>query len=282
MKRIVSLVFVCFALTAVFASAGVAATLYATDDVANTINTVNESTAATAALGPSGQDLSFTGLAYDTSTGTMYVSDLADPSNSSYYGLGKVDIATGAVTFIGDHKTSNNIWGLAYDSKNNILYGADEQNACLVAMNRGTGAASACIGKFAASGSLTISGLAYDPSSDTLYAINYLNLYTIDRTSGLAHLIGPTGSPGSMTSLDVDHDTGVMYGGDSSNDLWTINKSTGAATKVGATGLSNLEGLASGPAPAVTAIPALTHAGLIGLVLLLAGLGMAAMRFGRG
>ncbi len=80
----------------------------------------------------------------------------------------------------------------------------------------------------------------------TLYAIgqfdaskpNFNSLYTIDRVSGQATLIGPTGVTdsrdccgGFLMALAFAPD-GKLYGVNSTSTLFTIDKSTGKATKV--------------------------------------------------
>ena len=151
-----------------------AGTLYATDDGTNNIYAIDTATGAASLVGASVEDLSFTGLAYNTSTGTMYVSDVTIPTGG--FGLGRVDLITGAVTVIGTHFTSDNIWGLAYDSLNNVLYGSDDDNGPgLAIIGMVTGAAS-LVGSFTVLAPTKIAGLAYDSSTDILYGISSTNL----------------------------------------------------------------------------------------------------------
>lgn len=221
-----------------------AGTLYATNDSNDFIYRVNVTTGMGTLVGPSGLGLNFCGMAYDTSTGTLYVSDAYDPPVN---GLGIVDTATGAVTLVGGHVNSNNIHGLAYDSLNDVLYGADTMPCGgLAVVDRGTGV-STCIGVFGATAA--IYGLAYDPGTDTLYGIDLDSLYTINRLTGAATLVGAhlMAGPSAVIGLDFDAETGVLYGAQSDR-FYTIDPVTGASTLI-ADGIGNPNpgGLASVP-----------------------------------
>jgi hypothetical protein len=95
-----------------------AGTMYTTNDASDFLFRVDVTTGNATAIGQAGVDLSFTGLAYDTSTGTLYVSDAYD---HPVRGLGIVDPATGAVAMVGSHVNSINIHGLADDFESGDL-----------------------------------------------------------------------------------------------------------------------------------------------------------------
>jgi len=229
----------------IMAAASVGAgTMYATNDSNDSFYRLDLTTGTGILIGPSGVVLSFTGLAFDTSTGTMYVSDAYDhPIN----GLGIVDLSTGVVNMVGSHVNSNNIHGLAYDSVNDVLYGSDTMPCGgLAVVDRSTGE-SACIGPYVVT--TGISGLAFDPATDTLYGIDEDSLYVIDRASGAATLIGAHGMAVfvNVIGLELDSDTGTLYGA-TQDRLYTIDSATGVATLL-ADGISNPNpsGLASVP-----------------------------------
>ncbi len=273
------------------ASAGQAAIMYASDDNADEIYIIDLATGQGTLVGSSLEDMSFTGLAYDSSTGTMYVSDVTDPlcemlaagprdanaaagaPEGSCWGLGTVDLTTGEVVFIGSHVVTDDIQGLAYDSTDDVLYGSDTDNGTLDEIDRATGEAT-IVGSFGIQES--IRALAFDRATGTLFGVDYTSLYRIDRTTGAATLVGSLGIGAPeihARGLEVDPDTGVLYLGVVDNSsFYRVDKATGAATLIG---VSNVEifGLAAVPTGAnLTAIPTLSPVGLGALVLLLGAL----------
>ena len=92
-----------------------------------------------------------------------------------------------------------------------------------------------------------IAGLAFDPSSETLYGIEGgpgpADLLTLDLASGMATVIGSTGIQAG--SLEFGPDGGLYAGGTSANggDLFRVDPSSGASSLVGATGFATLTGL---------------------------------------
>lgn len=91
-------------------------------------------------------------------------------------------------------------------------------------------------------------GMSYDANSDTLYMIggrsNTPSLYTVDRTTGAASLVGSHGIV-DLFGLTFDSLNGDLYGSQFgfTNGLYSLNTSTGAATLIGNTGI-RLGGLA--------------------------------------
>lgn len=90
-----------------------------------------------------------------------------------------------------------------------------------------------------------LTGLAFDPTDDTLYGstsnnspLNARSLVTIDPTTGATTLVGGFGI-GSDTLADIAFDSaGVLYGYSAAGrKLYTVNKGTGAATQVSATNI---------------------------------------------
>lgn len=261
-----------------------------TDDVSR----IDPQTAGATLVGNLGENLSYGGFALDTSTGTLYVSDLGLPRGSGY-GLGTVDPATGAATIIGSHVNSSNIWGLAYDSANDVLYGADGSNSGLAVLDRATGVSN-LVGGYGAP--VEICGLAYDAASDTLYGVDSAGdtrtpavigngaaprsteglavpstLYTIDRATGTVTEVGPLGvnlDPADVScGLAIDAGDGTLYAGAYDGTLYTVDKATGAATLVGNSGIA-YDALESLGGVTSVDIPALSAGGLALLVAVLA------------
>ena len=223
---------------------------YAVADDTDSFYSVDLQTGVASLIGPCNYDLSLTGLAWDSLSHTMYVSDVR--LSDGFFGLGSVDINTGAVTEIGRHVNSSNIHALAFDSINDILYGSDTQCSGLATVDRTTGESN-CIGPWGASSDII--GLAFNSGTGTLYGVDPINLYTIDSTTGAATVVGPHGAglDGDVIGLEYDAWSRTLYGaGVADGILYTIDMGSGAATPVGSTGLGWVSGLAStgNPRPA--------------------------------
>lgn len=122
--------------------------------------------------------------------------------------------------------------GLAYDPTRDILFGIDGRGGQfeLYSINMETGAATS-IGDH---GIEELFGLAYDSSTDSLYATQLHgdeSLYEIDPDTAVATLVGPlTNSPG-IGGLAYDSSRDQLIGfHDFSGEIYEINRSTGEAT----------------------------------------------------
>jgi hypothetical protein len=222
--------------------------LFAVDDDTDSLYSVDRSTGAARMVGPCGEDLSASGLAWDSWHRKMYVSDVT--LGGGAWGLGTVNLGTGAVTVVGDHVNSTNIGGLAFDSTNNVLYAADQSNECLAEIDRATGV-STCVGG-TWGGPTGIYGLAYNNHTDTLFGINPTLLYTVDTITGVATAVGPHGMALGQffMGLEFDSESGLLFAsGTGDSNLYALNMATGASIPIGPTGLSYLSGLASTTAP---------------------------------
>lgn len=80
--------------------------------------------------------------------------------------------------------------------------------------------------------------LAYDPVGGVLYGTDYVSLYTIDQTTGLATLVGSFNGPIDMWGLAYDDAQSKLFGADGGvvMDLYEVDTTTGNATLVGPTG----------------------------------------------
>jgi uncharacterized protein YjiK len=84
--------------------------------------------------------------------------------------------------------------------------------------------------------SFNFGGMAYDPNSDTLYMIDGQtsnSLYTVNRTSGQATLIGASGV-NNLFGLAFDSTNNVLYGSqlDSPRGLFSLDTMSGSATSI--------------------------------------------------
>lgn len=124
--------------------------------------------------------------------------------------------------------------------KENVLYAGDgsgqNPNAHLFLLNPDDGSVVQDIGP-----TVALTGLAFDPLSGVLYGVTggrttsppQASLYTIDPFTGAATLVGPEVNGLPIADITFTSD-GTFFGwGEGSDDLYTINKSSGVATKVG-------------------------------------------------
>ncbi len=131
--------------------------------------------------------------------------------------------------------------GLAFDENDN-LFGVDVLNHLYrVDVSNGSGQLIDTIAV------LGLSGLAFDPITGALFgcSINPGMLYTIDTTDATTMQIGSIGHI-RMTDLFFDS-AGDLFatngGGQSINELLSINRTTGAGTVIGPTGFASVSGL---------------------------------------
>lgn len=235
------------------------------------------------------------------------VEGLAIDANGNLYGMDdasktllRIDRTTGVALPVdgregntGLSRTSNFDFGLTFDCVGN-LYASSDSRRSLYRLDVNTGAATLVGGEGALGAAIT--GLA--ARYDGVYGIGSSgdeNLYRIDVDTGRATLIGPLGGGLRFTDGGLDFDAGgVLWGvadmtGTSITPepsvVFTIDPVTGAAQRITST-LPGVESLAiskpvceapAGPTTA-PAIPTLGKQGLALLSLLLALLGLVAIR----
>lgn len=152
-----------------------------------------------------------TAVQAQSGTCTLFGSEAADESRQFF----RIDPQTGEGTLIGD--PGQGVTGLAFQPSTGVLYGATA---------------------------------VIDINSPTVSSIDPGHLITIDPVTGDGTDVGSFGliggSDGNITLADLAFDpaTGVLYGWRAGNagDLYTVNLETGAATKVGESGLTDLSG----------------------------------------
>jgi len=119
-----------------------AGSLYTIDEDTDTLQTLDLSTYTFTNVGSLGVGFNFGDLAFDSSTGTMYMVDGrgAGFSSSHVSNLYTVNIATGAATLIGSTGQTE-MFGLTYNPSNGKLYGSRSTNGTgLYEINKATGA----------------------------------------------------------------------------------------------------------------------------------------------
>jgi hypothetical protein len=80
-------------------------------------------------------------------------------------------------------------------------------------------------------------GLAFNPNTNTLYGVDETNLYTVNRTTCVATLVGPTGH--QVTGLTFNTTFTTLYSIGYDGNLYSINPATGTATSIGAMGVAS-------------------------------------------
>ncbi len=168
-------------------------TIRATD---NMVQSVDLTTLAVTNVGVlPGINYSFGDITWNPVTSTLFVVD-GRGSNSLF----RYNPATGTAVLLGTHGIPD-LFGLAYDTLNNTLYGATFSGTlALYTLDQTTGVAS-----FVGNTGVAIGGLAYDSAHDILIGINdgAGNLFQINRTTGAATLLA---SPGGTNDSGITFD----------------------------------------------------------------------------
>lgn len=213
------------------------------------------------------QQTSLVGLAFLNNT--LYASDVFDAS-SMQFTFGGLDPNTGFYAPLNVQGGSSNWQALASNPASNLLYTVDNDatpGRPLLSVTP-TGAISP-IGDTGLTedvgGLAYVNGMLYAVTSDadSLTDPYRLDLYTLDTTTGNATHIGGLGISNSRFDLVYDPVDGALClntgsdGNASDNQLYTLNVLSGAATLVGANGVTmgdGIDGLAWRPQP-ITTVP---------------------------
>jgi|SRR5437867_506750 len=181
------------------------------------------------------------GLAYDSLQNVLYgVAWGKETSQSGWMSsLFRIDPATGVAKLVGPTGHAA-LAGLAYDSKNDVLYGGggDYPNTYLVRIDRTTGTAIRVGNQIAHT-----AALEYLPTTDRLVYVDVpfdpplSTFWEVDRSTGAGTLIGPTGV-GGIYGTAYDPNTGRLYalpgsltGASGGRGLFTLDAQTGHATR---------------------------------------------------
>jgi hypothetical protein len=225
--------------------------LFAVDSARNFYD-VDMTTGAANLIGQISSNAGTTGgLAYDGSTGTLYL------TSTSLDSLFTLDITTLTATLVGEYGDSGIVMhGLEWDSSTGTLYGASGGGTTagnLYTVNTGTGFAS-FVGN---SGLTSFTNLGYNSGNGTMYATNSGadSFYTMNVATGAATLVGPLLNSTNPNGLAYNAANGILYMVDNTTDnLYSMNLTTGEANIIGGLGSGNYLGLVWIPTPASAAL----------------------------
>ncbi len=122
------------------------------------------------------------------------------------------------------------------------MYVVDSADKSLYTVSTATGAKT-LVGATGIAAGLTTTGMGWDESTGTMYIVatdgSSANLYTLNLTSGAATLVTALPSDAALTIAIAFSPDGVLFAHDINQDrIITINKTTGAVTSIGLTGLA--------------------------------------------
>jgi len=235
---------------------------------------------------------SFDGVIYDVNqatgqatnprnTGITNLVDIAYASDGTLYGLTtfnssgtdnalyKFDPTTGVPALVGATGSADIIEGdLAFQPGTGTLFGLVDEFYRLFTLNTTTGAVGNVVSITGASQG-DWSGMAF-ASDGTLYVLDTSNetLLTVNPSTGaVTSSVNLSGSLGDAAGLEFDPASGVLYTADGNipgtDNLYTLNPTTGVLALVGSTTLSNgLAGLTFAPVAIPEPTGALALAGV--------------------
>jgi len=211
---------------------------YAIDS--NNLLVIDKNTYAVSIVGPLGIANNFGGLAFDTSTGTLYA--ISGRSDASLY---EINTGTGAATYIGTYSITD-LFGLAYSPITDRLLGSQFiSGGNLYSLDRATGAPT-LIGSM---GGPRIGSLAYHTRRQQLfgYQAGVGDLWTIDENTGLATQVGNDGVWTDNAGLAYNSEDDILLIADYQGNIYEIDPDTAVKTLVGTSG-TNIAGLTFAPA----------------------------------
>ncbi|TAH35471.1 MAG: hypothetical protein EYC70_12495 [Planctomycetota bacterium] len=144
---------------------------------------------------------------------TLFGSDVA--ANE----LGEIDRATAAWTTIGPQGVGFAINGLAYDPRNDRLYGIAPNDQRLYLLDMDTGAATP-IGASGATGFANANALAYDALNSLMYSadLNTNTLFRVDPATSTGIPVGVIQGAADIEGLGYDPERNLLYGLDDRDD----------------------------------------------------------------
>jgi hypothetical protein len=216
---------------------------YTINESTDTLYKLDTSTLTLTPVGPLGVLTDFGDLAYDSSTGTMYLSNGWGQGLSVPSSLYKVDLTTGAATLIGNMGQIS-MFGLVYDPVTNKLYGSQSTTASGVfEINKSTGAAT-FIGN---PGGISLDGLTYVGSTGDIAGL-YAgpgSLHKINPANGSATLLSGGGGFVNNCGIAWGAASNKIYSVDWSGDVYSFDVAGAyARTTLGNLG-NSYDGLAS-------------------------------------
>lgn len=216
-------------------------TVRTSDDVLRVLDT---DTLTFTDIGPLGVPFDFGDLAYDATTGTMYMVQGFAGTN-----LYTVDLNTGAATFVGTHGFSQ-MFGLAHDSLNDDMFGSlSTTGTGVYDINRNTGGAT-LIGN----PGLNLDALTYDSTRDMLVGLwaGPGSLHDVDRATGAAPTLSSGGGFVNNCGMAYVPSDDLLYVIDWSGILYQFDPQASYARTTLLTGLGAHDGLALVSDPGLT------------------------------
>lgn len=222
--------------------------LVGSDAAADNLLDIDFTTGNGSVIGPLDDDV-VAGLAFDPNHHILYGSSTVTDH------LLKIDPATGATFVIGAFGVRNfTMHALAYDSINDLLYGAQEKQdgskgSELYEIDVKTAAASLVGANDVVD---FVGGMAFDPINDVMYLSDPADglLWTIDLTNGSVDLVGSFGVGGSGIAVGLAYhpDVGLVgshnhFNADIDDELFMIDSATGQASLIGRINAGNVTGL---------------------------------------
>ncbi len=202
---------------------------------------LNEMTGQATLIGPTG--FAGTNAAAADSNGTMY--SIVRPSVDLHQVI-SIDTTTGSGTVVAEAPACSDMYtvrAMAIDSGDNLYVALSQsltsEEDILARIDLSTGDCTV-IGAMGLTG---IQAMAFD-GSDNLYCLDVGNpsdLCQVDVGTGLATVVVSTDMSGNSQALEFDS-TGKLYA--ARTELMEIDPMTGAATLIGATGATDIRGLA--------------------------------------
>ena len=176
-------------------------TIWTVDMTNADLLTVNRNTGALGPaipiLAPTGGPVDIVSLAWNPVTGVLFGNTSVGFGNTTNDQLFTINPTTGAATFVGTIGF-NAVYALGF-SRNGTLYGISNTSSDLITINTATG-----VGSLVAPVTLTAAyDLAFRPEDDVMFVADSgtSSLYTMDRTTGAAALVGGYGSSTNVVGL---------------------------------------------------------------------------------
>jgi hypothetical protein len=215
-----------------------AETLYTIQENTDSLCTIDTVSGVLTVIGPLGISTNFGDLAWDSSTGTLYLSNGWGSSPSELY---TINTSTGAATLVGS-MGANDIFGLAYDPVSNKLYGsASTSSFGLYQINKTTGAAT-LIGN----PGVGLDSIAWVGSTSSLVGVyaGPSTFHTLDTTNGTETQLAASSGFINNCGMTWVPSSNALYVVDWSGNFLAFDVANGLArTQVGS-GYGSLDGLA--------------------------------------
>ncbi|CAN5804121.1 hypothetical protein BH11PLA1_BH11PLA1_17500 [soil metagenome] len=147
--------------------------------------------------------------------------------------IGEINPVTGVLTPLGVlAPTISSTAGLAFDCVNQKLYMTSTNTDSLYTVDLPS--LTATLVGFYGDASVVMHGLEFDDSTGALYGGSAGNFYSISPTTGVATLIGGSGTGNSFLNLGYNRATDTLYATNSTSEaLFTINRATGLGSYIG-------------------------------------------------